>query len=86
MRGDGLQVALWDFVEAVGGGGHVLVHSVEAGIHARLLGLPELSPRPFAVFTPPLRVLRVACESGCKTGAGRWSVSLRSIQTALPAL
>lgn len=34
VGGHALQVALWDFVEAVGGGGHVFIHPVEERVHA----------------------------------------------------
>lgn len=34
VGGHALQVALRDFVEAVGGGGHVLIHPVQERVHA----------------------------------------------------
>lgn len=34
VGGHALQVALGDFVEAVGGGGHVFIHPVQERVHA----------------------------------------------------
>lgn len=34
MGGHALQVALRDFVEAVGGGSHVFIHPVQERVHA----------------------------------------------------
>lgn len=70
---DGLQVPLGDFVQAVGGGRHVLIHAVQAGVHAGLLGLPRLqvsSRSKFFTAFPSilgaLHIFRVACQSSLK--------------------
>lgn len=67
VGGHALQAALGDLVEAVGGGGHVLVHPVQEGVHACFLGLPQLQvpAGALAVFAASLHVLRVAGQGGC---------------------
>lgn len=68
MGGHALQVALRDFVQAEGGGGHVLIHPVQEWVHAWFLGLPQLQvpSRALAVFAASLHVLRVARQSSWK--------------------
>lgn len=64
MGGAGLR----DLVEAEGGGGHVLVHAVQAGVQSGSLRVPELqaaAPRAIAVFPAPVHWLGV-------TGQGGW--------------
>lgn len=65
-----LQAPLWDLVQAVGGGSHVLIHAVQERVCARtLLGLPQLqaTPRALPVLPPtPVSILRVAGQCGCQ--------------------
>lgn len=65
-----LQAPLWDLVQAVGGGSHVLIHAVQVRVCARtLLGLPQLqaTPRALPVLPPtPVSILRVAGQCGCQ--------------------
>lgn len=69
VGGHALQVALWDFVEAVGGGGHVFIHPVQERLHAWFLRMPllQVSPGALAVFPASLHVLRVAGQCGWST-------------------
>lgn len=68
VEGDGVgrvggrvfQASLWDFVEAVRGGSHVLIHTVQEGVGAwSFLSLPqfEAASRALAMFPTPVRVL-----------------------------
>lgn len=72
-----LQVALRDFVEAVGWGGHVFIHPVQERVHAWFLGLPQfqVSPGALAVFASSLHVLWIAGQCGCnRTKQRRFSL------------
>lgn len=68
VGGHAFQAALRDFVEAVGGCGHVFIHPVQKRVHAWFLGLPEfeISPQALAIFPASLHVLRIAGKGGCK--------------------
>lgn len=69
VGGHAFQVALWDFVEAVGGGGHVFIQPVQKRVHAWFLGVPllQVSPGAFAILAASLHVLRIAGQCGCNT-------------------
>lgn len=65
MRGVVGEARLGDLVEAVCGGGHVLVHAVQAGVQRGAVRVPQLQaagPRALAVFT--IRRLRVTGQCG----------------------
>lgn len=65
VGGGVLQASLWDFVEAVRGGGHVLVHAVEEGVAARRFPrLSQFEARGIAVLPTPIHVLRVTGQRG----------------------
>lgn len=68
MGGHALQVALRDFVQAEGGGGHVFIHPVQERVHAWFLGLPQFQvpSGALAVFSASLHVLRIARQSSWK--------------------
>lgn len=67
MRGIVGGAGLRDLVEAVGGGGHVLVHTVQAGVQSGSVRVPELqaaSSRAIAMFPAPVHRLRVIGQGG----------------------
>lgn len=73
VEGGGVRGIVWgaglrDLVEAVGGGGHVFIHAVEAGVQSGSVRVPELQAAAsgaIAVFPAPVHWLRV-------TGQGGW--------------
>lgn len=70
---DRLQVPFGDLVQAVGWGRHVLIHAIQAGVHAGLLGLPgfQVSSRSKLFTALPsilcaFHIFWVACQSSLK--------------------
>lgn len=73
MRGIVGGAGLRDLVEAIGGGGHVLVHTVQAGVQSGSVRVPELqaaSSRAIAVFPAPVHRLGVIGQGGWEKRRG----------------